>query len=76
MAGMEEAEVPGPHSRRHQSSDSDCAAVAEAGGRREGEDRDRSLLAQLPMGCPAGAVGARHRAGMGPGLGSGRSGGK
>lgn len=59
------SEVPGPHNRPHQSSDSGCeaeAAAAAAGERREGEDRGRSLLAQLPKGCPAGAAGARHRA--------------
>lgn len=70
-AGMEEeAEVPGPRSRPRRSSGSGCggeAEAAEAGGRKEGEGRGRSLLARLLMGCPAGAGGARRRAGLEPG---------
>lgn len=59
-------EVPGPRSRPHQSSGSGCEAeAAEAGGRKEGGGRVRSLLAWL-TGCPAGAVGARRRAGLEP----------
>lgn len=64
------AAPPGPRSRPRRSSDSGCgveAAVAVAGERREGGDRGRSLLAQLPKGCPAGAAGARHRAEPEPG---------
>lgn len=64
------AALPGPRSRPRRSSGSGCgaeAAVAAAGERREGEDRGRSLLAQLPKGCPAGAAGARHRAEPKPG---------
>lgn len=67
-AGMEEVEGPGPRSRPHQSSGSGCeaeAVVAEAEGRKEGGGRVRSLLAWL-TGCPAGAVGARRRAGLEP----------
>lgn len=74
VAGAEAAAgtvgVPGPRSRPLRSSGSGCgaeAAAAEAGERREGGDRGRSLLAQLPKGCPAGAAGARHRAGPEPG---------
>lgn len=66
------AVVPGPRSRPHQSSGSGCeveAVVAEAGGRREGEGRGRSLLARLLTDCPAGAEGARCRAGLDPGGG-------
>lgn len=66
VAGMVEAMAPGPRSRPHQSSGSGCeveAVAVEAGGRTEGEGRSRSLLAQLLMGCPAGAEGARCRAG-------------
>lgn len=62
--------LPGPHSRPPRSSDSGCgaeAAGAAAGERKEGEDRGRSLLAQLPKGCPAGAAGAPHRAEPEPG---------
>lgn len=73
VAGMEEVEVPAPHSRRHRSSDSGCeveAVAAEAGGRREGEDRGRSLLARLLTGCPAVAVGEQHRVGPEPGGGA------
>ncbi len=72
-AGMEEVGVPGPRSRPRRSSDSGCeveAAVAEAGGRKEGEGRGRSLLARLLTGCP-GAEGARRRAGLEPGRGVG-----
>lgn len=64
------AALPGPRSRPRRSSGSGCgaeAAVAAAGERREGVDRGRSLLAQLPKGCPAGAAGARHRAEPEPG---------
>lgn len=71
VAGVAEvAVVLGPHSRPRQSSGSGCeveAAVAEAGGRREGEGRGRSLLARLLTDCPAGAEGARRRAGLDPG---------
>lgn len=70
VAGMVEVEVPGPRSRPRQSSDSGCeveAAAAEAGGRKEGEGRGRSLLARMLTGCPAGAGGARRRAGPEPG---------
>lgn len=70
VAGMEEVEVPGPRSRPRRSFGSGCeaeAVAAEAGGRKEGEGRGRSLLAPLLTGCPAGAVGARRRAGSGPG---------
>lgn len=59
--------LPGPRSRPRRSSDSGCGAEAAAGERREGEDRGRSLLAQLPKGCPAGAAGAPHRAEPEPG---------
>lgn len=72
VAGMVEVVALGPRSRPHQSSGSGCeveAAAAEAGGRKEGEGRGRSLLARLLMGCPAGAVGARRRAGLEPGEG-------
>lgn len=66
VAGVAEvAVVLGPRSRPRQSSGSGCeveAAVAEAGGRREGEGRGRSLT-----DCPAGAEGARRRAGLDPG---------
>lgn len=71
------AEVPGRRSRPHQSSDSGCeaeAAEVAAGERRVGEDRGRSLLAQLPRGCPAGAAGARHRAESEPGWRRGEAG--
>lgn len=62
--------LPGPRSRPPRSSDSGCgaeAAGAAAGERKEGEDRGRSLLAQLPKGCPAGAAGAPHRVELEPG---------
>lgn len=73
VAWTGEAEGLGPRSRRRRSSGSGCeagAAAAVAGGRKEGEDRGRSLLAPLLMGCPAGAVGARCRAELEPGEGT------
>lgn len=66
VAGTVEAMGPGPRSRPRRSSGSGCeveAVAVEAGGRKEGEGRSRSLLAQLLTGCPAGAEGARCRAG-------------
>lgn len=77
-AGMEE-EVAGPdlHRRPHQNCDSGCveaAEVAEAVGRKEGEDRGRSLLARPLMDCPAGVEEAQHRAGPEPGKGCGLNG--
>lgn len=68
-----EAEVPVLRSRSHRSSGSDCeveAVMAEAGGRKEGEGRGRSLLARLLTGSPAVAVGVQHRAGLEPGGGA------
>lgn len=70
MGGVED---PVPRSRSHRSSGSDCeveAVTAEAGGRREGEGRGRSLLARLLTGSPAVAGGAQHRVGLEPGGGA------
>lgn len=74
VAGTVRGAVPGPRNRHLQSSDSGCAAeaaVAEAGGRKEGQDSGRSLLAWLLMDCPAGVEGAQCRAGVETGQGSG-----
>lgn len=72
-AEMGEVGVPVHRSSSHRSSGSDCeaeAVTAEAGGRKEGEGRGRSLLAQLLTGSPAVAGGAQHRAGLEPGGGA------
>lgn len=73
VAETGEVEVPVPRNRSHRSSGSDCeveAVTAEVGGRKEGEDRGRSLLARLLTGSPAVAGGAQHRAGLEPGEGA------